>query len=289
MWSRRLSCRHPDFDVTPKAEKALRKAGVNAALVSTLRGLTPKATSSIMPVRPAGTVRINPKDGQRYVWIRPGSFLLGCSPGDSECSGDEKPQHRVKLTKGFWIGQTAVTVGAWKRYRATGTDALPTEGYGGKNCSGAGDESMPAVMMIWYQAKSYCDWASMRLPTEAEWEYAARAGNTAARYGNLDSIAWYSASSGGALHEVGLKEPNAWKLYDMLGNVYAWMADFYDAGYYAESEIDDPSGPPSGRSRVARGGSWDLRRQFIRLSFRNGFEPGNSNKTFGCRCAGEVP
>lgn len=141
------------------------------------------------------------------------------------------------------MGQTAVTVEAWKRYRiATGTTALPTaDKLGRKNWNEAGDENMPAVMMTWDEAKSFCEWAAMRLPTEAEWEYAARAGTTAARYGDRDSIAWYGDNSGtqridslavfkqdpknyqqklydngNFAHGVGLKQPNAWKLYDML-------------------------------------------------------------------------
>jgi len=320
-----------DFELTPKTEKELRQAGADASLIATLRKLAPKPSPAAPAPAPAatsaaraesvaklaaGTVRISPKDGQRYVWIPPGSFTMGCSPGDSECFDEEKPPHQVTLTKGFWIGQTAVTVGAWKRYRiATGTTALPTaDGLGEKNWNEAGDENMPAGMMTWDEAKSFCEWAAMRLPTEAEWEYAARAGTTAARYGDLDSIAWYGDNSGNQridstalwkqdaktyaqklfengnfVHGVGLKQPNAWKLYGMLGNVYDWTADWYDAGYYAKSETQDPLGPPGGQFRVGRGGSWLSYPQIVRFSYRYRGAPGYGDPVIGCRCVGELP
>ncbi|MGC2656655.1 MAG: formylglycine-generating enzyme family protein, partial [Bryobacteraceae bacterium] len=265
-----------DFTLSLQQEQELRRVGADDALLNALRELAPKPLppAPVVPKLSAGAIRPNPKDGQRYAYIPPGSFLMGCSTGDSECFDNEKPQHRVTLTKAFWIGQTAVTVAAWKRYRiATGTAALPTEdNVGRKNWNEAGDENMPAVAMTWDEAKSYCEWASMRLPTEAEWEYAARAGTTTARYGDLDSIAWYGDNSGSQrihstalwkqdpktyaqklhengnfVHAVALKQPNAWKLYDMLGNVYAWTADWYDAGYYAKSESENPLGPPVGQ------------------------------------------
>ena len=304
-----------DFSLTPRLEQELRQAGADDALINSLRDLAPQPVPA--PKGPlAGTVRVNQKDGQRYVYIPPGSFTMGCSSGDNGCSDDEKPQHQVAISKGFWMGQTAVTVGAWKRYRiATGTTALPTaDNVGRKNWNEAGDENMPAVMMTWDEAKSYCEWASTRLPTEAEWEYAARAGTTNARYADLDSSAWYGDNSGNQridstalwkqdqktyaqklyengnfVHGVGLKQPNAWKLYDILGNVYAWTADRYDAGYYARSEGSDPLGPPGGQYRVLRGGSWPDLPRHVRLSYRNGLEPGGRNYIVGCGCVGELP
>jgi formylglycine-generating enzyme required for sulfatase activity len=142
--------------------------------------------------------KVNPKDGLKYVWIPPGTFMMGCSPGDTECFDDEKPPHKVTITKGFWLGQTEVTVGAYKRFAlATGRQMPPEPNFNGRPLNPWwGNEAMPIVEATWDDAQAYCSWAGGRLPTEAEWEYAARAGSTAARYGDLDEIAWYADNSG---------------------------------------------------------------------------------------------
>ena len=155
-----------------------------------------------MVLRKLGTVRRNSDDDLDYVWIPPGEFLMGCSPGDGKCHGDEgeKP-HAVRITKGFWLGQTEVTVEAYRRFAdSTAKVAMPSApGFD----SGWSDAEQPIVSVTWQDAKTYCeDWAKGRLPTEAEWEYAARAGSTGARYGDLDSIAWYDANSGSKAHPV---------------------------------------------------------------------------------------
>jgi formylglycine-generating enzyme required for sulfatase activity len=234
----------------------------------------------------AGTVRQNLKDGLKYVWIPPGTFMMGCSPGDNECENEEKPAHQVTITKGFWMGQTPVTVGAYKRFAAAT----------GRQMSGApdynpdwADENMPIDWIEWTDAGAYCHWAGGHLPTEAEWEYAARGGSTGERYGNLDDIAWYDANSGGKAHDVAQKRPNGFGLYDMLGNMWEWVNDYYDPHYYENSPAQDPTGPAKGDLLAMHGGDWRSRAGLVRVSYRLSCSV-TFRQWLGCgfRCAGEA-
>jgi formylglycine-generating enzyme required for sulfatase activity len=240
---------------------------------------TPRRTVSA----PVGrTVRENPKDGLKYVWIPPGTFMMGCSPGDTECSDDENPPHQVTISRGFWIGQTPVTVGAYKRFAGAAGRQMPeapTFNHGWAN------DNMPIVMVTWDDAQAYCGWTGGRLPTEAEWEYAARGGSTEARYGNLGEMAWYDQNSGNQTHDVAQKRPNGFGLYDMLGNVWEWVNDRYDENYYRNSPSQDPQGPTGGQARVLRGGSWGVVSRLVRVSFRYRYDLLN---LVGFRCGGEV-
>jgi formylglycine-generating enzyme required for sulfatase activity len=215
----------------------------------------------------AGQTVVNPTDDLTYVWIPPGTFTMGCSPSDSECARDEEPTIQVTIGTGFWMGQTPVTQEAYQRV----TGKSPGYFKGAK---------FPADSVSWDEAQSYCQATGMRLPTEAEWEYAARAGTTVSRYGDLDQIAWYGVNSSDKTHEVMQKQPNAWNLYDMLGNVWEWTADWYGA-YTAAAQ-----GPVSGKIRVLRGGSWGNGPSFVRVSVRSGNEPENRSNVVGFRCAG---
>jgi len=306
-------------DAEERFGRAHRMASAYKVLTQRL-GLRPNKLvlgSAIDAQFSAGQARLNAKDGQTYVWVPPGSFQMGCSPGDSECFDNEKPAHTVTLTKGFWLGQTPVTVRAWKKYRAekgTGAPALPeADGFGRKLNEASGD-NMPVVFVTWGEAKSFCEWAGGRLPTEAEWEYAARGGTTTSRYGNLDDIAWYADNSGtrridslaiwnaapkldeylkklvdngNGPHPVGTKRPNAWQLYDMLGNVWQWVADWFDDKYYSSAAVTDPQGPLSGQYRALRCGSWEISPHLVRVSHRVRDEPGARTSGIGVRCVGE--
>ena len=262
-----------------------------------------------------GAMRTNPKDGQRYVWIPPGSFVLGCSRGDLECDDDESPRFEAEITRGFWLGQTPVTVAAWRNYvKATGKEMPDEPTYFERALNpGWAIGEQPVTDVDWQDAADYCEWAGLRLPNDAEWEYAARAGVTDAQYGELDAIAWYSDNSGkrkikgqaiwkashdvfnevlkskeNGPHAVGLKKPNGWGLYDVLGNVWQWTADWYEPGYYRNAERRDPQGPPEGGYKTLRGGSWYIYPQGVRFSNRNFFSPGVKNDSIGLRCAGTL-
>lgn len=253
--------------------------------------------------------------GLAYVWIPPGTFMMGCSPGESElglwlrCLDDEKPEHPVAITRGFWVGQTEVTVGAYKRFTQATKRLMPHEPVYFRrplNPNWANDR-MPMVNVTWDDAVAYCRWAGGRLPAEAEWEYAARAGSKAGFYGALDDIAWWAGNSGrqklvgviriptalvaneNGMHEAGQKRPNAFGLYDMLGNVEEWVADWYDNGYYARSPSQDPAGPAAGDGRVTRGGNWLSTSAGLRVSDRHRAVPGLGFESIGFRCVREAP
>ena len=233
----------------------------------------------------AGAVRINPKDGLKYIWIPPGKFMMGCSRGDEECADIEKPLHQVSITKGFWIGRTPTTVGAYSRFAgAAGRQMRAGQNFNSPRAR----KIMPIVMVTWDDAHAYCGWMGGRLPTEAEWEYAARGRSAAVRYGDIDDVAWYSGNSHGQLHEVAEKLANKLGLYDMLGNVWEWVNDWYSQNYYQKSPSQDPPGPASGQYRILRGGSWLQGPEHVRVSLRYGFLPGNLSNDIGFRCVGEV-
>jgi formylglycine-generating enzyme required for sulfatase activity len=226
------------------------------------------------PVR-AGSVRVNPKDGLKYLWIPPGSFMMGCSPGDTECRPDERPAHEVVINRGFWLGQTPVTQAAYQRVT-------------GSNPSNSKGNNLPVEQVTWDKARSYCQAIGGRLPTEAEWEYAARAGSTGARYGSLAEIAWYVSNSGLRTHEVGRKKPNGFGLYDMLGNVWQWTADWYDDRAYDQAgPRQDPAGPPGAVGRTLRGGSYGSYPMSVRASARLSPAGRMRDWDFGLRCVGE--
>jgi formylglycine-generating enzyme required for sulfatase activity len=282
-----------NFQITSEVESELRRAGATTELLATLREIAPNPSAPqietprrVVSAPAAGTVRENPKDGLKYDWIPPGTFMMGCSPGDNECAGDEKPPHRVTLTKGFWMGQTPVTVAAYRRFAgSTGTQMPPTPDFN----AGWSNQDMPIVNVNWNDATAFCEWAGGRLPTEAEWEYAARAGSTGVRYGPLNEVAWNSNNSGGKTHEVAQKRPNAWNLYDMLGNVWEWVNDWFGVNYYPVSPERDPRGPYSGQLRVPRGGSWySIVPGNVRVSKRGRNDPAFRNPVIGFRCGGEV-
>ena len=183
--------------------------------------------------------------------IPAGSFMMGSPDSDPDALVSEKPQHKVTITKPFYIGIYAVTQ---DQYQAV-MGSNPSVYKGGAN---------PVEKVNWHDAAAFCEKLSAKtgknihLPTEAQWEYSCRAGGTGvfSGTGRLDQMGWYDGNSGGRTHPVGQKKPNAWGLYDMHGNVWEWCADWFGVDYYANANDEDPQGPSSGPVRVLRGGCW---------------------------------
>jgi sulfatase modifying factor 1 len=208
--------------------------------------------------------------------IPAGTFMMG-SPDTEKDRQDDEHQHKVTISKAFYMQTTEVTQGQWK-------EVMGTEPWKGKSSVREGP-NYPATFVSWNDAIAYCKKLSekesktYRLPTEAEWEYACRAGTeTRWSFGNgekeLDAYAWYRENTRDIgevyAHQVGLKTPNAFGLYDMHGNVHEWCHDYFEEDYYKQSPAKDPTGPTSGSSRALRGGSWGVFRRFSRSAVRNG-------------------
>jgi formylglycine-generating enzyme required for sulfatase activity len=227
--------------------------------------------------------------GMKLTLVPPGEFLMG-SPNSEQDRSDGELQHRVRMTKPFYLGVYEVT--QWEYERVMGASPSHFKESG---------NSAPVEMVSWDEAQEFCRKLSAlpaeqaagwvyRLPTEAEWEYACRAGSTSRFcFGDsddgLDAYAWFGNNSDSKTHPVGLKKPNAWGLYDMHGNVWEWCADWYDSGYYVASPSSDPQGPSSGSDRVSRGGGWLYRPGDCRSSYRDGFSPGIRSFDLGFRVA----
>jgi formylglycine-generating enzyme required for sulfatase activity len=262
-----------------RIEARLENLGPTAGLV---RGNPPPGHALQNPPA-AGPVRENPKDGLKYVWIPPGTFVMGCSPGDVQCKEEETPSHQVTIAKGFWLGQTEVTVGAYKRFTAAALRRMPKPDSYNKGWT---NDKLPMFMVSWQDAQAYCAWAGGRLPTEAEWEYAARAGSTRPRYGRLDEVAWYDEGfSGDGQHEVGQKRANAWGLFDTLGNLWEMVSDPYDEKYYLSTPTIDPKGPDAAEYRVLRGGAFWCKPEDVRVSTRWTGDLSETRQDRGFRCA----
>ena len=210
---------------------------------------------------PQTTVELPGGVALRLVWVEPGTFLMGSPPSGADRGSDEVPQHLVTITRGFWLGRDELTQGQWTAV----TGAAP---WSGRDWVQA-DPDRPAVCVSWLDAQAFAERLSratgvaFRLPTEAEWEYACRAGTTGRwsfgdRAATMADFGWYSANAWSAglrqAQPVAGKRPNPWGLYDMHGNVYEWVQDWY--GVYPAGPQTDPRGPTWGDRRVLRGGGF---------------------------------
>ena len=215
------------------------------------------------------------------VLIPAGEFLMGSPDADKNAYDWEKPQHRVRITKPFFLGKYPVTQEQW-------------EAVMGGNPSHFKGPQNPVERVSWDDCQEFLEKSNslpskggeFQLPTEAQWEYACRAGSkTRCCFGDNESglgeYAWYDKNSGKKTHPVGEKKPNAWGLYDMHGNVWEWCADWFD-GYDAKA-ADDPAGPRTGSNRVGRGGSWDAPAGRCVSAYRYDRRPGNRYSYLGLR------
>ncbi len=230
--------------------------------------------------RNPGELRRNPRDGQQYAFIPAGTFAMGCSTGDTDCDRGEPSLHPVTIAKAYWMAQTEITVGAYKRFTAATGLNLPPESQWNP---GWQNDQLPIVNVTWDEAAAFCAWAGGRLPSEAEWEYAARAENDSARYGGLDSVAWYTDNSGGkGPVAVGQKRANSWGLYDVLGNVWEWTTGLYPL----TGQNDGPNLPanPDTTFMALRGGSWSDAARLVRVSVRGRAEVPHRSNSIGMRC-----
>lgn len=207
--------------------------------------------------------------GMEFVKIAPGEFMMGCSTGDSACQADEKPVHRVQITKAFEIGKYEVTQAQWQAVMGSNPSTVKGDDHPVETISKEEAQDFLAKLTARNDGYRY------RLPTEAEWEYAARAGESTPV--SLDEVAWYAADADDQSHPVGQKKPNAWGLYDTLGNVREWVSDQYAMNFYSNSPLADPTGPQSGQAGPPQRGSFGRGRRFNNGT-PNG-QPNNSQPT----------
>jgi formylglycine-generating enzyme required for sulfatase activity len=223
------------------------------------------------------------------VYVPEGEFLVGSPAGEGD--DNEHPRHMVYLDA-FWIDRTEATNAQYGKCLDAGACRKP-DYWDDSDFNAPGQ---PVVGVTWEDARTYCEWAGARLPTEAEWEKAARGtddrkypwGNQEAtcQYAVMDDGSGAGCAQGGKAWPVGSKPAGAspYGALDMAGNVWEWVADWYVADYYGRSPVRNPQGPDSGDARGLRGGSWDIIRNYVRSAIRNGYSPGDRDNDVGFRC-----
>ncbi|MBN1610845.1 MAG: SUMF1/EgtB/PvdO family nonheme iron enzyme [Polyangiaceae bacterium] len=255
--------------------------GISVLSAAGSRSVPPTSATAVAS---ASDVIIHPKSGIELIHIPGGTFLMG-APADEEGTFDyERPQHEVTLSP-FYLAKLPVTNEQYARFLAENPGATEPEYWANREYNQA---NQPVVGVSWDEARAFAEWAGLRLPTEAEWEYASRAGSNG-RYcsgeteADLDRVGWYEKNSGNRLHAVGEKEPNAWGIHDMHGNVWEWCADWY--GPYRAQAQTNPVGAAQGTVRVYRGGSWGVRARSCRSACRGGSHPDVRYPSLGLRLA----
>ncbi len=238
-----------------------------------------------------GSAMVSDKDGMTLVYVPAGEFLMGSAEGDPDADSDEKP-HKATLDA-YWVDRTEVTNEQYRRCVAAGACQPPSESKSATRASYYGNaeyDTYPVINVSWDAAQKYCTWTGRRLPTEAEWEKAAR-GTDGRKYpwGDAAPDAQRVNFNGnkGDTTAVGSYPSGAspYGALDMAGNVGEWVADWWGETYYQNASAQNPQGPSSGIDRVLRGGSWNDDRRSVRAADRSKNAPGNGYLRFGFRCA----
>jgi len=290
----------------PAPQSLQRVRGTKMKLSATLPGYLPATVEATVGTGETQVVQIElteipvPKVGQTFTvpdlglvlrWIEPGRFDLGSPTQEAGRTPEEGPQIPVRLSQGYWLGQYEVTQREWSILMGRNPSAFKEVG-----------PEAPVESVSWKDALDFGRRLTERervagrlpaglaytLPTEAQWEYACRAGTTGPYSGPLDSVAWHGIPRGGSTRPVGQKAPNAWGLYDMHGNVWEWCLDWYADGYKPHPTGDvviDPQGPKTGSYRINRGGSWRSPALNCRSAFRHWLAPNDRGNGLGFRLA----
>ena len=242
---------------------------------------------AIIATGSAWRVRDN-SSGIEMLLVPPSTFQMGCIMGSDSygCYSWEQPVHTVTLTNAYYLGRYEVTQAQWQAKMGSNPSYFQGQ---------ADSPSRPVEQVSWNTIQNFNSATGLRLPTEAEWEFACRAGTTTPFHSGpgfpngttndclVGTIAWYASNSGNVTHAVGGKAANALGMHDMLGNVWEWQSDWY--GDYTSSAQTNPTGPASGSYRVLRGGSWNNDTRVVRSSYRTNNSPGSSNNELGFRVA----
>jgi len=226
-----------------------------------------------------------PTDGMKTIKVKAGAFTMGGRSGEGE--KDELPARQVTISKDFEMDSIEVTAKMFLACVKAGKCTIPNTG--GKCTYGVVDrEDHPVNCVDWSQAKAYCGFVGKRLPTEAEWEYAARGGLDGRKYPSgddtLDEDGWYERNSDSQTHVGGKKKANGYGLFDLIGNVWEWCEDAWDKTAYAKLPATDPVAKGTTTKRVTRGGAWNYSQKYLRVSDRNRLEMAARNAFTGFRC-----
>lgn len=290
-------------------QMAVRKLlGIEVA-PSKAEGKEPEKAATGVTSPLTGRPITDPVTGMEFVFLKGGCFQMGDTFGDGD--KEERPVHDVCLND-FYFGRNEVRVGDFRKF--VNETGYRTEAESGDGCftyrgdkwekdrnanwrkpGFAIDDRHSVVCVSWNDSMAFIDWLKrktgkqFRLPTEAEWEYAARSGGKREKWsgtsseGELGQYAWHMGNSGSRMHAVGEKRPNGLGLYDMSGNVWEWCSDWYGENYYQSSARNNPEGAGNGSFRVIRGGSWYGNPRVVRAAYRNGFDPTSQSNGCGFR------